>query len=215
MLIAFRSSLSIRINSLAQAGGPNSLENFARSWQRAAAFHEITPVRSSFVLTEDSNPPDDLWPIPDEERSPHQHRSLLRQQLEQHGTSPEVAVQEGSTESVNIPNRDASPGYLLSGSPAQRVFQRASRLGSPFASSFTGTYGSLSSRMNDDARDHVTQLYDERLRSAEQDADKKQEALLIRRVEQGNGDVRIEVVGQSTIYQTILNCTNVLVGVGL
>ena len=207
----FRSSLSMRLNSMAQAGGPNSLENFARSWQRAAGFHEITPVRSSFVLTEDSNPPDDLRRIPDEERSPQEHRSLLRQQLEQYGSTPEIAVHDGSTEAVNIPNREASPARLLSGSPAQRIFQHASRFGSPFA----GTYGSLSSRTNEDAREQATQLYDERLMASEQDPDKKPEALLIRRIEQRDGEVTLRVVGQSTIYQTILNCTNVLVGVGL
>src|SRR5580700_10066102 len=38
-----RSSVALRLNALAQVGGVNSIANFARSWQRAAGFHEVAP----------------------------------------------------------------------------------------------------------------------------------------------------------------------------
>ncbi|KAK0915461.1 saccharopine dehydrogenase (NADP+, L-glutamate-forming) [Friedmanniomyces endolithicus] len=44
-----RSSMAMRVNALRHAGGVNSLENFTRSWQRAAGFYEVTPIRQSFV----------------------------------------------------------------------------------------------------------------------------------------------------------------------
>lgn len=40
------SSLSLGLDHLRHAGGVNSIENFARSWTRAAGYFEITPARS-------------------------------------------------------------------------------------------------------------------------------------------------------------------------
>ncbi|KAL2866324.1 putative transporter [Aspergillus lucknowensis] len=42
-------SFSVRIR---QAGGANSIDNFARSWQRAACFPEVFPRRSSFATAD-------------------------------------------------------------------------------------------------------------------------------------------------------------------
>lgn len=39
------------------AGGPNSIDHFARSWQRAACFPEVLPRRSSFAAVR----PDEEW----------------------------------------------------------------------------------------------------------------------------------------------------------
>ncbi|KAL7271107.1 hypothetical protein RUND412_006163 [Rhizina undulata] len=44
-----RSSLSLRLDTIRYAGGVNSLDNFARSWTRAAGYFEITPSRQSYV----------------------------------------------------------------------------------------------------------------------------------------------------------------------
>ena len=49
-----RSSVTARfVGSLAHAGGVNSIENFAKSWTRAAGFLEAAPHRPSMVLPED------------------------------------------------------------------------------------------------------------------------------------------------------------------
>ncbi|KAF1813502.1 hypothetical protein P152DRAFT_322434 [Eremomyces bilateralis CBS 781.70] len=45
-----------RISNLRSAGGVNSIDNFARSWTRAAAFHQITPARPSFRFQSDTHP---------------------------------------------------------------------------------------------------------------------------------------------------------------
>ena len=47
--------MSMRIHALGEAGGVNSINNFARSWQRAAGFVEITPVRPSFRIESDED----------------------------------------------------------------------------------------------------------------------------------------------------------------
>ena len=208
-----RSSLSMRINSIAQAGGVNSLENFARSWQRAVAFHEITPTRGSFVIAEDDDPPD-LRRLRDEERSPVQSKSLLRQQLEQEGR-PEMAVHDSNDDVHRLTPHATSPGPHLSTSPSRDIFSHASHLSSPFSASFGGTYGSLSARTNETTRDTAARLFLEQQASGLQEPDKDREPLLMKRVEQEDGKMTLEVVGQSTIYQTILNSTNVLIGIGL
>ena len=208
------SSISMRLNSLAQVGGVNSIENFARSWQRAVVFHDITPHRSSFAVVGD----DDVAPGEPrgEDRTPTQHRSLLRQQLEQAGTPPDAAVQEDLPEPDETEHGEESDQVV--GSPSRRdddIFSQASYLGSPFGSIYGGTYGSLTSRLNSSSRQHASRLFHEQQATGSQDPDKEREPLLVKRVEQEDGKILLAVVGQSTIYQTVLNSTNVLIGVGL
>src|ERR1700722_5640844 len=77
-----RSSMSLRINALGDVGGVNSINNFARSWQRAAGFFEITPSRSSFRIASD----DETGQFPREGLpGPQDHQSLLRAALENEG----------------------------------------------------------------------------------------------------------------------------------
>lgn len=186
----------------------NSAESFARSWQRAINFHEITPSRSSLVVTDDDGgvSQQGIGQSQDEERNPVNHRSLLRQQIEQEGTRPpDIAVRE--------PDQPETPQSQILGSPSGRDednFSQASYLGSPFE----GSYGSLTARLNDSSRQHAARLFHEQQKTGFKDPDKEREPLLVKRVEQ-DGKVVLAVVGQSTIYQTVLNSTNVLIGVGL
>ena len=207
-----RSSIAMRVNALAQVGGVNSIENFARSWQRAIGFHEITPSRSSFIITEGEGP---YGKLQDEEQAPIHHQSLLRQQIEQDGTPPPVIeeplnMSEGSRLLANEDRAAGSPR-----GEEDDIFSQASYLGSPFSSSYGGTYGSLTARLNETSRQHAAQLFREQQTTGMQEPDKECEPLLVKRVEQEDGKVVLAVVGQSTIYQTILNSTNVLIGVGL
>ncbi|KAI4151898.1 MAG: hypothetical protein LQ340_003218 [Diploschistes diacapsis] len=211
-LLARMSSISMRINSFTQAGGVNSLENFARSWQRAVAFHEFTPTRASFAITEDGSQPD-IRRLRDAERSSVQPRSLLRQQLEHEGRR-EMAVHDSGEDVQQLPPDAASP-RSLSASPNRDTVFPASYRSSAFSASFGGTYGSLSAWTNETTRETASRLFMEQQTTGIQEPDKDVEPMLIRRVQQEDGKMVMEVVGQSTIYQTVLNSTNVLIGVGL
>lgn len=214
-----RSSLSVRINTLAQVGGVNSLENFARSWSRAAGFVEIPPRKPSFVIEErrvddlESSRTSDVQP------SSGESRSLLRQQLEREGTSSEAVFDEASTphqeneEDEEAPRRREVAKSTPDG--AGDSLDEAPYLASPFASSYGGKYGSLSSRANDSSMRHAGKLYHEQQVKGRQEPDKEQEPLLVQVIEQKDGRRVQTVVGQSTLPQTVFNSVNVLIGVGL
>ncbi|KAI4196133.1 MAG: hypothetical protein LQ346_003293 [Caloplaca aetnensis] len=205
-----RSSLSMRLNSLAQVGGVNSLGNFARSWQRAAVFNELPPRRPAVVTsTEDE---EQAIGARRSEPSPTEQRSLLRQQLERQESSSQAVIDDAATSSTELPKQ--APAKSLDAKESN-VVDRAPYLASPYASSYGGIYGSLSSRVNESALQHAGQLYDEQQRQGVGEPDKEDEPLLIRRVEQEDGTITVEVVGRSTLPQTVLNSVNVLVGVGI
>lgn len=88
---------------MADIGGVNSFRSFARSWQRAVAFHEVIPRRPSFVYADDQQPfegseSQDIVHFPQshaqshediqygrshiDPRPPPAHASLLRQHFE-------------------------------------------------------------------------------------------------------------------------------------
>lgn len=210
-----RSSLSMRINTLAQVGGVNSLENFARSWSRAAGFVEIAP-RPSFVVDERRD--DDLENSrrSDVQPSSGESRSLLRQQLERQGTSSEALIDQEPAQDLEdeeIPQRREEPRSAPD--DAGDILDRAPFRASPFTSSYGGVYGSLSSRANDDSMRHAAELYHEQQAKSRQEPDKEQEPLLVRVIEQKDGTRVQMVVGRSTLPQTVFNSVNVLIGVGL
>ena len=155
-----------------------------------------------------------------------QNRSLLSRQIQQHGSLPD---QQPSSQSPEQRERESIPSHEpllarspshMSGSPTRDIFTHASHLAAPFsASSYRsggdGVYGSLTSRLSDAAREEAAQNFREQQRAGLQLPDKEREPLLLRRVEEADGTVGIEVIGQSTLHQTVLNSTNVLVGVGI
>lgn len=208
--------MSIRIQSLTQVGGPNSIENFARSWQRAAGFFEITPSRSSFRDVDDTDAESGTRPS-DVERGPRPHKSLLRQQLEQDGSPSEEAVLEtpdaGEDNERGSILRQSSQGPPDDQNPS--IVAHAPYLASTFASSYAGTYGSLTSRVNESSMRHAGELFRQQQAAGAQEPDKEREPLLVKRVEREDGKVVNVVVGQSTLPQTVFNSVNVLIGVGL
>ena len=237
----------MRLNSITQVGGVNSIESFARSWQRAVNFHDITPNMASFAFTDErtsGNSPagDDDGETPKAVDSgassmtpPAQHRSLLSRQIEQARSLPDqpgleaqsteqrerhgLLPQHSQTLSAQSPSRTSHTSPMASGSPSRDLFSSAAHLSAPFSSSFgSGIYGSFGSRFPGDetGREEIRRRFATQQRTGSQaPADKEREPLLLRRVEDEEGHVAIEVVGQSTIYQTVLNSTNVLVGVGI
>lgn len=203
------------MGSIAQAGGHNSIENFARSWQRAVAFHEITPSRGSYQYAEEDS---DLFSrrISEDALRPPTARSLLRQQLEDGINVPEVAAEDDDLDR-SLPRKVSSTDSIprRPGRGTNDIFVHAPHLASSYSSNFSGTYGSLADRVNEASRVHAARLYEEQQATGTQEPDKETEPLLIRAVEQDDGKIIVQVVGQSTIYQTILNSINVLIGVGL
>ena len=202
----------MRINSIAQVGGVNSLENFARSWSRAAGFPEIPTRRPSFILATGD---EEIGRKSEEPTSPAEHRSLLRQQLEQEGPSTDVFEDDSPP---HLEDEDTSRVGGLSkttSASSNEVLERAPYLASPFASSYGGIYGSLSSHVNDSSMRHAGELYRRQQAQGQQEPDKETEPLLVKVVEQKDGHRVQYVVGQSTLPQTVFNSVNVLIGVGL
>ncbi|KAL8751890.1 MAG: hypothetical protein Q9184_005911 [Pyrenodesmia sp. 2 TL-2023] len=205
-----RSSLSIHLTSLAQVGGVNSLGNFARSWQRAAVFNELPPRRPAVVISADDE--EQVIGARRSEPSPTEQRSLLRQQLERHGSSSQAVIDDTAAASTEPPEQASA--RLLNAKESD-VIDRAPYLASPYASSYGGIYGSLTSRVNESSLQHAGRLYDEQQRQGVGEPDKEDEPLLIRRVEQEDGTITVEVIGRSTLPQTVFNSVNVLIGVGI
>ncbi|KAJ4353834.1 uncharacterized protein N0V89_005564 [Didymosphaeria variabile] len=213
------SSISHGLHALGDAGGVNSINNFARSWQRAAGFFEITPVRPSFRIGNDDDG-DDQADFPRAGLSAPDHRSLLRQALETDGRrSSDDAVAD---EEQGEPTEES---HLLSTGVEQRIgglrsqrsesiFQIEPSLSSPFGGSYGTSYGSLSARINESSMRHAGRLFTEQQLKGVAEPEQQREPLLVKQLEE-DGHVINVVVGQSTLPQTIFNSVNVLVGVGL
>jgi vesicular inhibitory amino acid transporter len=221
-----RSSMSMRINSLRQAGGVNSIDNFARSWQRAVGFHEITPVRPSFRYAEENE--DTGYERSDVDSTPQDHsRSLLRQAFEEHGRRTSDVIEEDEagddgpaasglhSKRSDSTVRGPTPRERLSSVHDENIFNIEPQLASPFGGSYGTAWGSLSSRVNEPAMLQAGRLFRQQQQQGITAPDQEREPLLVKKVEEDDGRVINVVVGQSTLPQTIFNSVNVLIGVGL
>lgn len=218
------SSVSQGLHALGDAGGVNSINNFARSWQRAAGFFEITPVRPSFRISSDDDDDDgqagDQADFPRTGLSASDHRSLLRQALESDGRRPSddaVADEEQGEPTEESHLLSAGVEQRLGGLRSKRsesIFQIEPSLSSPFGGSYGTSYGSLSARVNESSMRHAGRLFTEQQLKGVAEPEQQREPLLVKQVEE-DGHVINVVVGQSTLPQTIFNSVNVLVGVGL
>ncbi len=211
----------MRINAIAQAGGVNSIESFARSWQRAAYFPEIPPRQPAFFVPDqedvDGQGPEQEEDIvsrrSDEESGHEECRSFLRHK---HNREGGVSASVFAGEDVNEGDSSDLAGPAKSGGACENdVIAHAPYLASPFASKYDGVYGSLSSRVTESSMRHAGRLFHEQQIRGVQEPDKEHEPLLIQRVEREDGKVVQIVFGQSTVPQTVFNSVNVLVGVGL
>lgn len=219
-LRARRSSITMRLNSLRQMGGVNNIDNFARSFQRAAGFREITPVRRGSITY-----PDDGEAIEsDTEERPLPNKSLLRQQFEAaRQESPEMAV----TDTPSIAER-AEPSETSLLLPSQSLTPARSGSGRnllPDAYPELGTsYGSISSRLTAGAQRRASILIQQhheasmRARVAADQGEEVKDTLVEPQIEietRDDGEVIERIVGESTVPMTIFNSINVLIGVGI
>ena len=203
----------MRVSSLAQVGGVNSIENFARSWQRAAGFVEIPSRRPSFIFEHDADLSNARQPSDDRHQS--QQKSLLRQQLEREESCSTAVIETSPSRHNDGESLDPYTIANIRDSQDNDVIGYAPYLASPFATSYGGIYGSLSSRVNESSIRHAGRLFQEQQLRGEQEPDKEHEPLLVKLVEREDGKVVPVIVGQSTLPQTVFNSVNVLIGVGL
>lgn len=205
----------MRITSIRHVGGVNSIDNFARSWQRAAGFHEITPIRRASVVVNDADGADNTEAVDEEQARPD--KSLLRQQFESAGGHDAVgaAVEDGLG---NDPGRREGSrpidGRLLSDGNAD-IFSHTAHLASPLGHSFGTSYGTLSSRINESSKRHASRLFQKQQLTGATGPDKEREPLLVKQVANADGTLTNIIVGQSTLPQTVFNSVNTLIGVGL
>ncbi len=216
----------MRLNALADVGGVNSINNFARSWQRAAGFHEVTPNRPALVLAPDNT---EQWIqnhqySANDEESGDPRTSLLRQHFaEYNATHNEGAVAEDD---------DATPRALAPGEErkyrlgsdmgsmrgsyrgSSSIFAAQSHLDTPLAGSYGTSYGTLRSHLSDNSMIHAGRLWREQQEMGGSVPENDRAPLLVKEVEQ-DGKIILVVEGQSTFPQTIFNATNVLIGVGI
>lgn len=204
----------MRISSMTNAGGVNSLGSFARSWSRAAGFPEIPLRKPSYILA-----PEDEENVrrSGETPSSNDSRSLLRQHLEREGVVSGAVFDEDPTpheEDEDTPETREAARSTPGG--AKDVLERVPYLETSFGSSNgRGLYGSLSSRVSEPSMRHAGELYYEQQSRGLEKPDQESEPLLVKVVEHKDGKRVQVVIGQSTIYQTIFNSVNVLIGVGL
>ncbi|KAL1969070.1 hypothetical protein VTN77DRAFT_904 [Rasamsonia byssochlamydoides] len=199
------SSISMRFRN---AGGVNSIDNFARSWQRAARFPEVVPRRSSFTFAKpDASQAAGLGSA-DKDLESKERQPLLPGHLGSAGTPSDGVIEDDRHE---ISWEEAGP--------SRRDFPGTGLLGTYEASSlsrsFGTSYGTISSRVSDATRQRAIQFHNEQLQSIDRDQDTDREPLLIRQVQREDGTKENVIVGQSTVPQTIFNSVNVLIGVGL
>lgn len=186
-----RSSLSLGLDAIRYAGGVNSLDNFARSWTRAAGYFEIAPSRQPVVAvpgsSRDEESPEDSSAIDDDYDEYHSDATTTRGR----GRIDGAASSFGSYGSFTSP---------------------LSRYGTMDSLPQTGLpIGRLGGAVR-----HVPEVQDLPASNiGVVPADKEREPLLVKAVVTEEGKVEHVIVGQSTLPQTVFNSVNVLIGIGL
>ncbi|KAJ9262510.1 hypothetical protein DTO027B5_3399 [Paecilomyces variotii] len=192
------SSMSIRLRN---AGGVNSIDNFARSWQRAAVFPEVNLWGSSYFTSESEYSDGEETPTAFGRR---EDQPLLGDNSEARDVWPRTAIADYGSDSGLGPSKKPLPN---TGLPDIHV-------ASPPEGAYGASYGSVASRISRiSSRQPVKAIQEHPPIVAGRDADR--EPLLVKQIEHEDGTKENVVVGQSTVPQTIFNSVNVLIGVGL
>ncbi|KAJ5693351.1 Vacuolar amino acid transporter 1 [Penicillium macrosclerotiorum] len=185
-----------------QAGGPNSIDNFARSWQRAACFPEVIPRRSSFVSADTDDELAIATGIEYGSRSSQSwgRASDVERPLLSDDSDREELGEEGNHGTTRSRGGIPSAGLLASS----------------FERSFATSYGTISSRVSEATRRHAIQFHREQQQAVgDGTGDPDREPLLLKHIEHEDGTHEDIIIGQSTVPQTIFNSVNVLIGIGL
>ncbi|KAJ4133697.1 hypothetical protein NW768_005285 [Fusarium equiseti] len=230
-----RSSITYQLAAIADIGGVNSFRSFARSWQRAAGFHEVIPRRPSFVLAPDQDAEDLQYSRSHVPGSSQPQSGLLRQHLEassSQANGESSSAIESSPRAMRTSRRDDETKPLLDveagdssivGSPRSSIFAVPPHLAAP---DIVGSYGSFRDSspfgtMERNTRHRISfsegsgwGVADEDEEEGEGAAHGEHQPILVKEVKQGN-KVVLAVEGQSTLPQSVFNSINALIGVGL
>lgn len=216
-----RSSITRGITSLRTMGGINNIDNFAKSWTRAAGFREITPARRASVTL----------PAADEEegtaedyRVPSQapDKGLLRQQFD--AASSQAPVEEAIQEELSSDDLEPTESTRLLSDTTQTDGVKAQFVHLAPTSSYGGSmmgasYGTISSKITPIARRRasilVQEQYEANLRAREDEPDKEEEPPHLETTTTKDGEVIVRRIGESTLPMTVFNSINVLIGIGL
>lgn len=215
-----RSSFTGRLDSIRRMGGVNSIDNFVNSFQRAAAFNAITPVRRGSITREivDEEEPEEVGNLRQEQRRPAL-KSLLSEQFQ--GAPPQNtdAARVSSDDNTLRPQATETTGLLTPIPSHQQSYSVRSRLESE--QNLGVSYGSISSKLSQTARRRASILIQQQIEASQRARDLPEEYkddILERPVETEvlpDGEVIERTVGESTVPMTIFNSTNVLIGVGI
>ncbi|ORY63513.1 transmembrane amino acid transporter protein-domain-containing protein [Pseudomassariella vexata] len=226
-----RSSVTNRLAAITEIGGVNSIRSFTRSWQRAAVFPEVIPQRPSFVFAPDQEPADPIhYGRTDVETGPR--TSLLRSHLEAN-TAPENAIldtEDDAGPAGTLPHRSGGaegklfdndlPGVTSPSGSARTnsVFEVPPHLSGqvPFVGSYSSyvTYGTVDSEISRPSMAEAGELWRQQQEAGVEVPNGEHPRIMVKEVEQ-DGKFVLAVAGQSTLPQTVVNSTNVLIGVGL
>ncbi|KAG0135112.1 transmembrane amino acid transporter protein-domain-containing protein [Tuber indicum] len=181
-----RSSLSLGLDAIRYAGGVNSLDNFARSWTRAAGYFEITPSRQSFVSVDPSR----------DEEEPASSSAIDDESYYDDAEVTRHLAARASLPTTGFGSYGRTPMYgsMNTGFPGARLDHTATRHAADLF-------------VQKQTAGEVV-VVDETL-------DKEREPLLVTTVTTESGKVEQVIVGQSTLPQTVFNSVNVLIGIGL
>ncbi|KAI0104108.1 transmembrane amino acid transporter [Nemania sp. FL0031] len=219
-----RSSVTNTLAHLTDIGGVNSIRSFGRSFQRAAAFAEIIPQRPAFVFAPGQEP----------------LQASDGEPISIHGATPsssaiiDTDLENASSHSLTLTPTHSRLGdrKYLGGEDLHRVVSPSGsmRSGSIFstppllsAPPIFGSYGSvrsygtigdLESETSHPSMREAAELWRQQHESGANMPDGERPPILVKEVEQ-DGKIVLAVSGQSTLPQTVVNSTNVLIGVGL
>lgn len=216
----YRSSFNVRVQAIRQIGGVNSIDNFAKSLQRAAGYQEVLPIRPSFRFA-DGEENDPAYHKSDIE-SPPTVRSLLKQAFDGRRSSDNV-VEDGTsperdaiaTEDTSLLHTGPGPSRFPKMQPSwtDSIFSVEPSLVSGFGGSYGTMYASRQARPRQPSIMHAAEIFREEQVKDRVEGDTTEEPLLIKQVEEDGVTYNV-VVGSSTIYQTTFNSINTLVGIG-
>ncbi|POS85454.1 hypothetical protein EPUL_003753 [Erysiphe pulchra] len=224
-----RPSGTFRMNSITQVGGVNSIENFARSWTRAASFIEAIPQETSFVLEDDlgsRRDEDSHWSKDGIDSSGLLGTSTLRSNLDvgssrnaiQRKWSPPNSQTNSNLEykkldSFRIKNDTGGLSNFKDSTSADARQRRSSLFGS-YGSSYEVLQSNLRANSMGNAGRIWRQQQDSKNQDPSQGGPNERAPVLLKEVEQ-DGKMVLMISGQSTLPQTIFNSTNVLIGIGI
>lgn len=213
-----RSSIAMRFNSIRQIGGVNSIDKFVNSWQRAAAFHEITPVRRGSVtrIIADDEEQEQHGRTDQPSRPPL--KSLLSEQIQgAEPQSPANTIRASRDRDENsLQPQVTETTTLLNPQPSASMRSRI-----PSEHNLGVSYGSISSKLSSSVQRRASILVQQQVEASQRARDVPDEFKddvpdrFVEIVQQPDGEIIERTVGESTLPMTIFNSTNVLIGIGV